>query len=88
MHGQNRDRRVCRPSVQYYRASLKSSPWPIVGAGNRFWKNVQVSDMRWGLGWESQMNLIPHMQGSVGDPSSGPSDTISKKVQVVFRVWP
>lgn len=74
--------------MQYYGASLQSSPWPIVVAGNRFWKNVQVNDMRWGPGWESQMNLIPHMQVSVGDLSSGPSDTTAKKVQVVFRVWP
>lgn len=33
------------------------------------------------------MNLIPHVQVSTGDLSSGPSDTISRKVLVVFRVW-
>lgn len=33
------------------------------------------------------MNLIPHVQVSIGDLSSGPSDTIFRKVLVVFRVW-
>ena len=73
-------------SVRYHKAPLRipSHPWIIIVRGKMFWGNVKGNDFR--RGPKSHMDLLC-VQVSA-DLSSGPSDTISTKAQVVFRVWP